>query len=194
VDLVTRVGRDSDEVTLPATREVFTLGLLAGMTPRAGSTSSTSSESESTATRFAWGVFRGCPGGVMTLAVPFATCLLGVTGGSGIDVGVVCMASTSSSVSAGGVAGVTRAVGDFAAAAAWAFRISSTAAHLDHSSCLRYIYCCCGPTTLPGRTIRMKAIASLAVKPYFQIRYAPTRVPVRPNPALHCRVQGQGPS
>src|ERR1700722_191659 len=47
------------------------------------------------------------------------------------------------------------------------------------------MYCCCGPTTLPGRTIRMKPIASFAVNPYFHTRYAPMSVPVRPSPALH---------
>jgi hypothetical protein len=112
-DLVTRVGRDSDDVTLPAILKVLALGLLAGIR-RAGSSSSSSSRSESTATRFAWGVFRGCPGGAMALAfaVAVAICLLGVTGGidDGIVVaaiGVICIASGSSSVSAGGVAGVT---------------------------------------------------------------------------------------
>jgi hypothetical protein len=86
----------------------------------------------------------------------------------------VVEASFISSSSAGGVAGATT----FAAAAAvraaiccaWSFFISSTAAHFAHSSCLRYMYCCCGPTTVPGRTMRMKAIASVAVKPNFQIR------------------------
>jgi len=113
-DLVTRVGRDSDDVTLPAILNVLALGLLAGIRPRAGSSSFSSSRSESTATRFAWGVFRGCPGGAMALAfaVAVAICLLGVTGGIGdgivvAAIGVICIASGSSSVSAGGVAGVT---------------------------------------------------------------------------------------
>ena len=126
-------------------------------------------------------------------AAAAATCRLGVTGGSTTSGDAVCpvgvvMPARSSSMSmgsAGGVAGATTA-----AAAAFAnavcFFISSTAAHFDHSNCLRYMYCCCGPTTLPGRTMRMKAIASFAVKPYFQIMYAPMSVPVRPKPALHC--------
>lgn len=91
----------------------------------------------------------------------------------------------SSSVSAGGVAGVTTGFTG-ATATGWVLLSSSTAAHFAHSSCLRYMYCCCGPTTLPGRTIRMKAIASVAVKLYFHTRYAPISVPVRPKPALHC--------
>lgn len=111
----------------------------------------------------------------MALAAAFATCFPGVTGGTETNVGpegggvVVRMSSSSSSVSAGGVAGVT-SVAEARAVAACTLRISSTAAHLAHSSCLRYIYCCWGPTTLPGRTIRINAMASLAVKPYFHIR------------------------
>jgi len=59
VDLVTLVGRCSDAVTREPDGLVdLTRGLLTG-TPRAGNTSSTSSWSESTATRFAKGVFRG---------------------------------------------------------------------------------------------------------------------------------------
>ena len=116
VDRVTRVGRDSDDVTLPATLDVLTFGRVIGAMPSAGRTSSVSSESESDATRFTCGVFRGWPGVAMALAfaVPLTTCLLGVTGGKEtevgrIDGGVVCMGSESSSVSAGGVAGVTTA-------------------------------------------------------------------------------------
>ena len=98
--------------------------------------------------------------------------------------GVIGLASISSSVSAGGVAGVT--ILDMAAEVTCRLA-SSMADHLTHSSCLRYIYCCCGPTTLPGRMIRMNAMASLAVNPYFQMRYAPISVPVLPRPALHYR-------
>ena len=122
-----------------------------------------------------------------------ATCLLGVTGGTPTGAVVVTLTvvvvvsvktSISSSVSAGGVTGATSLVAA-KTAVFWSFRISSAAAHLVHSSCLRYMYCCWGPTTLPGRTIRMNAMASDAVKPYFQMRYAPMSVPVRPKPALH---------
>jgi hypothetical protein len=98
--------------------------------------------------------------------------------------GVVGLVSISSSVSAGGVAGVTRVVDALVVAACIRFT-SSTADHLTHSSCFRYMYCCWGPTTLPGRMIRMNAMASFAVNPYFQIRYAPMSVPVLPRPALH---------
>lgn len=76
-----------------------------------------------------------------------ATCLLGVTGGTvkptaTMLVGVVWMVSSiSSPASAGGVAGVT-SVAVASAVAACTFRISSTAAHFAHSSCLRYMYCC----------------------------------------------------
>lgn len=161
-----------------------------------GSVSASSSASESDATRFAAGVFRGCPGGAIAcaLAVAAAMCLLGVTGGTGpaevtdvvtTVVVVSVKTSISSSVSLGGVTGVMRLFA-VKTAACRSFRISSTAAHFVHSSCLRYMYCCCGPTTLPGRTMRIKAIASEAVKPYFQMRYAPISVPVRPRPALHC--------
>ena len=75
----------------------------------------------------------------------------------------------SSSCSAGGVTGVTTGIAA-AAAAACDRLISSIAAHFAHSNCLRYMYCCCGPTTLPGRTIRIKAMASVAVNPYFHMR------------------------
>lgn len=151
VDLNTRVGRCSEAVARePVPRmEVFLTG---GTTPRAGNTSalssSSSSSSESTATLFATGVFLGCSGGAIAFAFAWAAamCLLGVTGGTGTLTamafgGVICMASISSSASAGGVAGVTR-VADASAAAACVFRNSSTAAHLHHSSCLRYMYCC----------------------------------------------------
>lgn len=192
VDLVTRVGRCSEAVTPLDVVALDGFSRARGATPSAGNTSSvSSSESESCATRLAMGVFRGWPGGAIALAAAaaFAMWRLGVTGGS-VEVnwlgpvGVVCMASTSSSVSAGGVAGVT-SVADAIALAVWTFLISSTADHFAHSSCFKYMYCCCGPTTLPGRTIRMNAIASFAVKPYFQIRYAPMSVPVLPRPALH---------
>jgi hypothetical protein len=57
-------------------------------------------------------------------AAAAATCLLGVTGGSipeGIvGGGVLAIASISSSVSAGGVAGVT-SIGDALAEVAWCF-------------------------------------------------------------------------
>jgi hypothetical protein len=43
VDLVTRAGRASDEVSMPATLDVFTRGLLLGTSPKAGSWSSSSS-------------------------------------------------------------------------------------------------------------------------------------------------------
>jgi hypothetical protein len=193
VDLVTRVGRCSEEVTPLEVVALDGFSLVRGATPSAGSISSvsSSSESESCATRLATGVFRGWPGGAMAFAAAaaFAMWRLGVTGGSMERtwpgaVGVVCMASTSSFVSAGGVAGVTSAA-DAIESVVWAFRISSTAAHLAHSSCFKYMYCCCGPTTLPGRTMRMNAMASFPVKPYFQIRYAPMSVPVLPRPALH---------
>lgn len=77
---------------------------------------------------------------------------------------------SSSSTSAGGVTGVTISV-VVTSAGDWVFLLnSSTAAHCAHCICFVYMYCCCGPTTLPGRTIRMNAIASGAVKPYFQVR------------------------
>lgn len=180
----TRVGRCSDAVPLAPVCRVVVLArcrVIGGAAPRAGrvsSASSPSSSSESTATRFAMGVFLGCPGGAIAcaFAAAAATCRLGVTGGKGIEGtplagGVTLPPSpiSSSSCSAGGVTGVT--IGTAAAAAAACTRlISSIAAHFAHSNCLRYIYCCCGPTTLPGRTIRMKAIASEAVNPYFQMR------------------------
>ena len=158
--------------------------------PRAGRTSSLSppisSSDESVATRFALGVLRGCPGGAAARARAdaAATCLLGVTGGTTVTMGVASMGTFSESVSAGGVTGATM-VAAASAAAACVRRISSADAHFTHSSCLTYMNCCCGPTTHPGRTIRMKAIASVAVNPYFHTRYAPMRVPVRPRPALH---------
>ena len=156
---------------------------------------SSSSASDSEAVLFAAGVLRGWPGGAMAyaLAAAAATCLLGVTGGKGAAPPVVTLTvvvvvsvktSISSSVSAGGVTGATSFVAAITAVC-WILRSSSTAAHFVHSSCLRYIYCCWGPTTLPGRTMRMNAIASDAVNPYFQMRYAPISVPVRPKPALH---------
>jgi len=83
----------------------------------------------------------------LAFACAAATCLLGVTGGTAIPtgttlVGVVWMVSSiSSPASAGGVAGVT-SVAVASAVATCTFRISSTAAHFVHSSCLRYIYCC----------------------------------------------------
>ena len=197
-DRRTRVGRCSDAVPLAPVCRVAVRArcrVTGGAAPRAGrvsSASSRSSSSESTATRFAIGVFLGCPGGAIAcaFAAAAATCRLGVTGGKGIAgtplTGGVALppSAISSSCSAGGVTGVTTSAAAVAAAAC-ARLISSIAAHFAHSSCLRYMYCCCGPTTLPGRTIRMKAIASEAVNPYFQIRYAPIRVPVRPKPALH---------
>jgi hypothetical protein len=170
------------------------LGRLTGTTPRAGRISLESSSESRVCILFVTGVFLGWPGGVIApaLAAASATCRLGVTGGIGrvrnSVVGVSCTSciASVSSDSAGGVAGVTRAeLATLFADCACALRSSSTAAHFAHSNCLRYIYCCCGPTTLPGRTIRMKAIASLAVKPYFHIRYAPMRLPVLPRPALH---------
>jgi hypothetical protein len=147
VDLSTRVGRCSEAVALgPVERTgAFALGL--EITPSAGNTSApSSSSSESTATLFWTGVFLGWPGGAMAFAFAWAAaiCLLGVTGGTVTPtattlVGVVWMVSSiSSPASAGGVAGVVVA----SAVAACTFRISSTAAHFDHSSCLRYIYCC----------------------------------------------------
>jgi hypothetical protein len=115
VDLVTLTGRCSDVVA--PLGGLFNIGreIL-----KAGSTSSSSS-SESTAALFVFGVFLGCPGGVIRLAfaAAAATCLLGVTGKIGvIEVGVVFVVCiTSSSVSAGGVAGVTSVVEAIAAAA-----------------------------------------------------------------------------
>ena len=178
---VTRVGRCSDEVSLAtpvlgSTRDLWRVG--GGAAPRAGRTSSPSSSisssDESVATRFAFGVFRGCPGGTTTRAraEAAATCLLGVTGGmvpTPATAGTASMGTFSVSVSAGGVTGATIAAA-VSAAAAWVRRISSAAAHFTHSSCLTYMNCCCGPTTHPGRTMRIKAIASLAVNPYFQMR------------------------
>lgn len=189
VDRVTRVGRCSDAVTPRAGCFDTVLDLLrvAGAF-KAGRISFSSSSSVSSTNLFALGVFRGCPGGAIdfAFAVAVATCRLGVTGGNDTVFigGVASRVSISSSVSAGGVAGVTSAAGGFIEAAC-CFFISSAAAHLTHSSCLRYMYCCWGPTTLPGRTIRINAITSLAVNPYFQMRYAPMRVPVLPRPALH---------
>lgn len=61
MDLVTRVGRCSDEV-IPleaAAFAVLALARVTGATPSAGNTSSSSSSSESLAARFAMGVFRG---------------------------------------------------------------------------------------------------------------------------------------
>jgi hypothetical protein len=116
VDLVTLTGRCSD-VVAPLVGGLFNIGR---EIPKAGSTSSSSS-SESTAALFVFGVFLGCPGGVIPLAfaAAAATCLLGVTGKIGvIEVGVVFVVCiTSSSVSAGGVAGVTSVVEAIAAAA-----------------------------------------------------------------------------
>lgn len=113
VDLVTRAGRCSDAVT-PRDVDAFVVlsRFRTGATPNAGRTSSVSSSSESCANRLAIGVFRGWPGGAMmfAFAVADAICLLGVTGGRvgaiWPAVGVVCIV-VSSSVSAGGVAGVT---------------------------------------------------------------------------------------
>lgn len=181
-DRSTRVGRCSDAVPLAPVCRVAVLArcrVTGGAAPRAGrvSSASTFSSSESTAIRFATGVFLGCPGGTIAcaFAAAAATCRLGVTGGKGragtpLAGGVTLpLSPISSSCSAGGVTGVT--TGAAAAAAVACDRlISSSAAHFAHSSCLRYMYCCCGPTTLPGRTIRMKAMASAAVNPYFQIR------------------------
>lgn len=182
-DRRTRVGRCSDAVPLAPVCRVAVLArcrVTGGAAPRAGRVSSASSpfsSSESTATRFAIGVFLGCPGGAIAcaLAAAAATCRLGVTGGKGIEEtplagGVILpLSPMPSSCSAGGVTGVT--TGTAAAAAAACDRLSSSiAAHLAHSNCLRYMYCCCGPTTLPGRTIRIKAMASAAVNPYFQTR------------------------
>ena len=178
---VTRVGRCSEEVSLAtpvfgSARDLWRVS--SGAAPRAGRTSplssSISSSDESVATRFAFGVFRGCPGGTATRAraEAAATCLLGVTGGivpTPATTGAASMGTFSVSVSAGGVTGAT-IVAAANAAAAWVRRISSAAAHFTHSSCLTYMNCCCGPTTHPGRTMRIKAIASLAVNPYFQMR------------------------
>lgn len=182
-DRRTRVGRCSDAVPLAPVCRVAVLArcrVTGGAAPRAGSVSSASSpfsSSESTATRFAMGVFLGCPGGAIAcaFAAAAATCRLGVTGGKGIEEtplagGVTLPPSPiSSSCSAGGVTGVTTGIAAVAAAACDRL-ISSIAAHFAHSNCLRYMYCCCGPTTLPGRTIRIKAMASVAVNPYFQMR------------------------
>ena len=182
-DRRTRVGRCSDAVPLVPVCRVAVLArcrVTGGAAPRAGSVSSASSpfsSSESTATRFAMGVFLGCPGGAMAcaFAAAAATCRLGVTGGKGMEEtplagGVTLPPSPiSSSCSAGGVTGVTTGIAA-AAAAACDRLISSIAAHFAHSNCLRYMYCCCGPTTLPGRTIRIKAMASVAVNPYFHMR------------------------
>ena len=152
VDLVTRVGLCSDAV-MPLDSLGFTLfRVIGGTMPNAGSSSSASSSSlseswsdKSLASRLAIGVFRGCPGGAISpaFAVAAAICLLGVTGGSETvgNGGVVCIWSSCSSGSAGGVAGVTR-VGDFVIAVACDLRSSSSAAHLVHSNCLIYIYCC----------------------------------------------------
>ena len=88
VDLVTLVGRCSEEVTPrdPVVWDDFSL-LRTGTTPKAGSTSSSSS-SESRASRLATGVFRGWPGGTMVLAfaAAVAVCRLGVTGGRFIGI------------------------------------------------------------------------------------------------------------
>ena len=91
VDLVTLVGLCSDAVTREPMGRVggLVLGLRIGKAPRAGSSSpASSSASESDATRFAAGVFRGCPGGAIAVAfaAAAATCLLGVTGGRVVDV------------------------------------------------------------------------------------------------------------
>ena len=177
-DRVTRVGRCSEEVSLAtpvfgSARDLWRV--ISGAAPRAGRTSSLSSSisssDESVATRFAFGVFRGCPGGTASArAEAAATCLLGVTGGIvPVTTAAASMGTFSVSVSAGGVTGATIAAAA-SVAAAWVRRISSAAAHFTHSSCLTYMNCCCGPTTHPGRTMRIKAIASLAVNPYFQMR------------------------
>lgn len=160
VDLVTRVGLCSEAVTRePIGRVVGDLAfvLRGGTMPRAGNSSPSSSRSESDATRFAAGVFRGCPGGAMAVAfaVAAAMCLLGVTGGSidvvgggveGATIGNVVdggsvSISVSSSVSAGGVTGVTTGTTEFTTSAC-NLRTSSTAAHFAHSNCFRYMYCC----------------------------------------------------
>lgn len=161
------------------------------------------SSSESAAGLLPFGVFLGCPGGAISLAFAcaIAMCRLGVTGGIVLDIpaepgrgGVVSSAisvsAISSSVSAGGVTGVTTlllfSVVESSLVSLTIFRRnSSMAPHCSHSCCLTYMYCCWGPTTLPGRTIRMKAMASFAENLYFHMRYAPIRVPVRPSPALH---------
>ena len=116
---VTRVGRCSEAVylvtlVLGGARD---LGRVSGSAvPRAGRTSSLSSSisssDESVATRFAFGVLRGCPGGAAARAraEAAATCLLGVTGGTvvtPVTMGAVSMGTFSVSVSAGGVTGAT---------------------------------------------------------------------------------------
>jgi uncharacterized membrane protein YedE/YeeE len=85
VDLNTRVGRCSEAVTLDPVARIGALVFGLGTSPSAGNTSAvSSSSSESTATRFAMGVFLGWPGGAMAFAFAWAaaTCLLGVTGGT----------------------------------------------------------------------------------------------------------------
>ena len=85
---VTRVGRCSDAVPrTPTGRALWGFDFRrtgAGATPRAGRTSS-SSASESVATRFVIGVLRGWAGGAISRACAWAraTCLLGVSGGTG---------------------------------------------------------------------------------------------------------------
>lgn len=149
LDLVTRVLAGALVGAPPRVGTVLTL-LAGGAMPNSGRTSPDSSESS--ATRFAIGVLRGWPGGAMSFAfaAAVAICRLGVTGGKGIVLfgGVVCMESELSSISDGGVAGVTTVGGVTATGVVRAFVCiscffnSSIAAHFVHSSCFRYIYCC----------------------------------------------------
>ena len=53
--------------------------------------------------------------------------------------------------------------------------------HPRASHALRYS--CCGPMTLPGRTIRSQPMASSALNPACFINQRATSVPVRPSPA-----------
>ena len=150
---VTRVGRCSEVwcLVIPVLGSARDLWRVSGCAvPRAGRTSSLSSSisssDESVATLFAFGVFRGCPGGAAARAraEAAATCLLGVTGGTVVTpatMGAVSMGTFSVSVSAGGVTGATIAAAA-SDAAAWVRRISSAAAHFTHSSCLTYMNCC----------------------------------------------------
>ena len=186
--VVRSVRSDAGIRAAPLVLGLFRTGAVPPTTPYPPSSSSSSSSSGSMATRsrFATGVLRGCPGVTMafTAWADFVAHRCGVTGGTVDD---------NSMGSRGGVTGATTAsatdvVADAAACVLW---ISSTAAHLDHSSCFRYMYCCicvsekalralehltcCGPTTQPGLTIRMNAMASFAVNPYFHIRYAASK-------------------
>ena len=54
-------------------------------------------------------------------------------------------------------------------------------------------YSCCGPMTLPGRTIRSQPMALLDVNPKCFMMWSEMRVPVRPSPDLQCTAMAPSP-